>query len=72
MQVEGDESAVAGAKSKDSGLSISLHPLVIINVSDHTIRFRALNAGSPKRVLGVLLGKLVCTCPYRESVPALQ
>jgi hypothetical protein len=59
MQVEGDEGAVGGAKSKDSGLSISLHPLVIINISDHSTRFRALNAGKPKRVLGVLLGKLV-------------
>jgi hypothetical protein len=72
MQVEGDESAVGGAKNKDSGLSISLHPLVIINISDHSTRFRALSAGTPKRVLGVLLGKLVSTRPCHPFAPVLQ
>ena len=60
MQVEGEESNVGGAKGGGSGLlSISLHPLVIINISDHSTRFKALNSGKSKRVLGVLLGKLV-------------
>jgi len=58
MQVEGEESQQVGGKG-GSGLSISLHPLVIINISDHSTRCRALNGGKPKRVLGVLLGKLV-------------
>ena len=57
MQVD-DTEAVSGTKG-GSGLSISLHPLVIINISDHSTRFRALNAGKAKRVIGVLLGKLV-------------
>mmetsp|Transcript_104084 Transcript_104084/g.167720 ORF Transcript_104084/g.167720 Transcript_104084/m.167720 type:complete len:316 (+) Transcript_104084:143-1090(+) len=59
MQVEGEESNVGGAKGGGSGLlSISLHPLVIINISDHSTRFKALSSGKSKRVLGVLLGKL--------------
>ena len=56
MQVEGEESQVGGKGG--SGLSISLHPLVIINISDHSTRFQCLNGGKMKRVLGVLLGKL--------------
>ena len=62
MQV--DEESTAQAKGAASGLSISLHPLVVINISDHSTRFRCLNAGKAKRVLGVLLGKLVLTVPF--------
>ena len=57
MQIESEESQVGGKGG--SGLSISLHPLVIINISDHSTRFQCLNGGKMKRVLGVLLGKLV-------------
>ena len=56
MQIESEESQVGGKGG--SGLSISLHPLVIINISDHSTRFQCLNGGKMKRVLGVLLGKL--------------
>lgn len=42
-----------------SGLGISLHPLVIINVSEHFTRLRAQAApGTPIRVFGCLLGTL--------------
>ncbi|CAJ1366228.1 unnamed protein product [Effrenium voratum] len=37
-----------------AGLDVHLHPLVLINVSDHVVRFRS--AGRPERVLGALLG----------------
>ena len=46
------------AESETSALSLSLHPLVIINVSDHFTRSRA-NAASPAqpaRVFGVIFG----------------
>ena len=61
MQVEGtgEENAGAPKGAAGRGSTISLHPLVIINISDHSTRFRALNGGNAKRVLGVLLGKLV-------------
>lgn len=42
-----------------SGLSISLHPLVIMNVSEHFTRQRACQPpGTPVRVFGCLLGTL--------------
>lgn len=77
MQVEGageEENTVGGAKGGGSGLSISLHPLVIINISDHTTRFKALNQGKAKRVLGVLLGKLVpaLVLPFERSRAAAK
>jgi len=34
-----------------------LHPLVIINISDHATRARVNNNGKHTRVVGVLLGK---------------
>eukprot|EP00271_Cylindrocystis_brebissonii_P016036 TRINITY_DN39181_c0_g1_i1.p1 TRINITY_DN39181_c0_g1~~TRINITY_DN39181_c0_g1_i1.p1 ORF type:complete len:299 (-),score=46.63 TRINITY_DN39181_c0_g1_i1:655-1551(-) len=39
-----------------SGLTFKLHPLVILNISDHFIRVRAQNNGGPKRVIGCVLG----------------
>lgn len=51
-----DGGAQAGPKGSSSGLNISLHPLVIINISDHATRKRSLAGGKPQRVLGVLLG----------------
>ena len=54
-------------KKGASGLNISLHPLVIINISDHTTRKRSLNNNKPTRALGVLLGVQV-----RASRPFLR
>jgi len=54
METEGEVQAVS--KGAASGLNISLHPLVIINISDHTTRKRSLNNNKPTRALGVLLG----------------
>ncbi|KAG8461678.1 hypothetical protein KFE25_001296 [Diacronema lutheri] len=42
-----------------AGLGISLHPMVIMNVSEHFTRHRAQSPpGAPVRVFGVLLGTL--------------
>jgi len=41
---------------KDSALKVVLHPLVIINVSDHWIRNRVQNNVENPRVVGALLG----------------
>mmetsp|Transcript_6661 Transcript_6661/g.7424 ORF Transcript_6661/g.7424 Transcript_6661/m.7424 type:complete len:296 (+) Transcript_6661:133-1020(+) len=35
---------------------VSLHPLVIMNISDHFTRHRAQNDGKPQRVLGAIMG----------------
>eukprot|EP00930_Biecheleria_cincta_P085399 TRINITY_DN74792_c0_g1_i1.p1 TRINITY_DN74792_c0_g1~~TRINITY_DN74792_c0_g1_i1.p1 ORF type:complete len:322 (-),score=57.31 TRINITY_DN74792_c0_g1_i1:28-936(-) len=37
-----------------AGLQVHLHPLVLINVSDHVVRFRS--AGRQERVFGALIG----------------
>ena len=54
---------VAGSTS---GLSISLHPLVIINISDHATRKKMQNQGQQQRVLGVLLGVQVWIAQMRK------
>ncbi len=60
MDEDKEGGAQAGPKGSSSGLNISLHPLVIINISDHATRKRSLSGGRPQRVLGVLLGVQVC------------
>lgn len=42
-------------KQSSSGLDLRLHPLVLINVSDHHTRTKA-NTGGPVKVIGCLLG----------------
>ena len=45
------------AESETSALSVTLHPLVIINVSDHFTRSRCNTSGSTDtRVFGILIG----------------
>jgi len=39
---------------ESAALNVHLHPLVLINISDHVVRFRS--AGRTQRVLGALLG----------------
>jgi hypothetical protein len=39
-------------------ISISLHPLAVLNISDHLTRAKYMTAGSKDyRVIGALLGK---------------
>ncbi|GJP82414.1 hypothetical protein CLOP_g12676 [Closterium sp. NIES-67] len=42
--------------SSSSGLTFKLHPLVIVNMSDHYTRVKAQQRGVPSRVVGCLLG----------------
>lgn len=42
--------------SESTSPSILLHPLVIINISDHATRNKVCNNGKYKRSVGVLLG----------------
>ena len=44
------------AAESSSGLQLELHPLVLLNVSDHWTRTKAVQGGKPSRVLGCLLG----------------
>ena len=48
----------APVKDREGGgqLNISLHPLVIINISDHWTRFKIQNQKENPRVIGALLG----------------
>ena len=42
--------------SSSSGLTFKLHPLVIVNISDHYTRIKAQRSGKSSRVIGCLLG----------------
>ena len=42
--------------SATSGLTFKLHPLVILNISDHHTRVKAQRNGMAMRVLGCVLG----------------
>jgi COP9 signalosome complex subunit 6 len=54
-----DEQARQARMDASGGLGISLHPLVIMNVSEHFTRHRAQSEpGAPNRVFGCLLGTL--------------
>ncbi len=48
--------AAAAASSSSSGLSVALHPLVIMNISEHWTRTRA-QEGRPTQVYGALIGR---------------
>mmetsp|Transcript_24250 Transcript_24250/g.39838 ORF Transcript_24250/g.39838 Transcript_24250/m.39838 type:complete len:318 (-) Transcript_24250:82-1035(-) len=53
----GPSSSTAIQSSVNTSLNIALHPLVIINISDHFTRMRSLADGkSAPRVIGCLLG----------------
>ncbi|GLG98476.1 Putative mitogen-activated protein kinase kinase kinase 7-like [Gryllus bimaculatus] len=61
-EMEVDEASGSGTKSvmASSGtvgsVSISLHPLVIMNISEHWTRLRA-QKGTPQQVIGAVIGK---------------
>lgn len=66
MEVDGggsSSSAIGGEKSvmapsgTQSSVSLTLHPLVLMNMADHWSRTRAQNPDSPPPVMGALLGK---------------
>eukprot|EP01132_Coremiostelium_polycephalum_P007475 gene7475-9185_t len=51
------ETLVLEKSSNSSGLQVDLHPLVIINISDHFTRTKVESGGSTStRVIGVILG----------------
>ncbi|KAI6654663.1 COP9 signalosome complex subunit 6 [Oopsacas minuta] len=45
-----------GTKTETTGLSISLHPLVVMSISDHYTRVLAQGGGKEVKVYGALLG----------------
>ncbi|XP_013778237.1 COP9 signalosome complex subunit 6-like [Limulus polyphemus] len=47
---------VMAASGTTGSVSVSLHPLVIMNISEHWTRIRA-QEGSPQQVIGALIGK---------------
>ena len=50
--------STASAETASSSLNMTLHPLVVINVSDHFTRARAQSGGKAgTRVFGALLGE---------------
>uniref|UniRef100_A0A7S1HE50 COP9 signalosome complex subunit 6 n=1 Tax=Hemiselmis andersenii TaxID=464988 RepID=A0A7S1HE50_HEMAN len=51
-----DEPQANAAGVKTGGLNIDIHPLVIVNISDHGTRKKSLAKGKGVRVLGILLG----------------
>lgn len=55
MDVDGDISSVMQSAGATGSVSISLHPLVIMNVSEHWTRVRA-QIGKSTQVLGALIG----------------
>lgn len=57
MDVEENNSQVVSMSSNAAGsVTIELHPLVIMNISEHWTRIRA-QLGVPKQVIGALIGK---------------
>ncbi|KYR01770.1 Mov34/MPN/PAD-1 family protein [Tieghemostelium lacteum] len=50
------DSLVLEKSSNNSGLSIDLHPLCIINISDHYTRVKVESGSSNTRVIGVIQG----------------
>uniref|UniRef100_A0AAV2MHI2 COP9 signalosome complex subunit 6 n=1 Tax=Knipowitschia caucasica TaxID=637954 RepID=A0AAV2MHI2_KNICA len=56
MEVDGAASPSVMASGLTGSVSIALHPLVILNISDHWIRIRS-QEGRPMQVIGALIGK---------------
>ena len=50
------ENPLLSTKPSDSGQTISLHPLVLLTISDHLTRQRVRNTAGP--IVGALLGQL--------------
>lgn len=56
MEVDETASKVMAASGTTGSVSVSLHPLVIMNISEHWTRIRA-QEGRPQQVIGALIGK---------------
>lgn len=56
MEVDGGKSSVMASTGTSGSVSVSLHPLVIMNISEHWTRIRA-QEGKPQQVIGALIGK---------------
>ncbi|XP_078116322.1 COP9 signalosome complex subunit 6 isoform X3 [Sander vitreus] len=56
MEVDGAASPSVMAAGVTGSVSVALHPLVILNISDHWIRIRS-QEGRPMQVIGALIGK---------------
>ncbi|XP_064638940.1 COP9 signalosome complex subunit 6-like [Lineus longissimus] len=56
MDVDAGQSNVMAVAGTSSTVTVSLHPLVIMNVSEHWTRVRA-QEGKPMQVIGALIGK---------------
>lgn len=56
MEVDNSKSTVMASAGTSGSVSVSLHPLVIMNISEHWTRVRA-QEGKPKQVIGALIGK---------------
>lgn len=55
MEVD-EANSIMAASSTVGSVTVSLHPLVIMNISEHWTRTKA-QAGSPQKVFGALIGK---------------
>lgn len=51
------DGVLTSASTAAGSVTISLHPLVIMNVSEHWTRLRAQDGVAPQRVIGALIGK---------------
>ncbi|XP_013393595.1 COP9 signalosome complex subunit 6 isoform X1 [Lingula anatina] len=56
MEVDAAPSNVMASSSLSGSVSVQLHPLVIMNISEHWTRVRA-QEGKPVKILGALIGK---------------
>lgn len=58
MEVDNDSASAMAPAGTPGSVTIALHPLVIMNISEHWTRIRAQNDGKPQQVIGALIGKL--------------
>ncbi|XP_045199907.2 COP9 signalosome complex subunit 6-like isoform X1 [Mercenaria mercenaria] len=56
MEVDGTKSNVMASAGTSGSVSVSLHPLVIMNISEHWTRVRA-QEGQAQQVIGAVIGK---------------
>jgi COP9 signalosome complex subunit 6 len=57
MATLGSTKEIIAQKEASSGIALSLHPVVIMHISDHWTRIRATSGNPNPRVIGGLLGK---------------
>ncbi|CAH1781828.1 unnamed protein product [Owenia fusiformis] len=57
MEVDGGDKGVMAGAGTTGSVSVSLHPLVIMNISEHWTRTRAQEGSTAVQVFGALIGK---------------